>query len=96
MNVVGIPTYGCNYFSNTNSFINYYNGTATTYLIIEGKAIRTRTSTYTGLPTGYVCVNANDVTYKPEFVVYGQFIAIVLCALIGGLLWKTIGRLIGR
>lgn len=96
MNVVGIPSTGCNYFNSTNGFTNYYNGTATTYVIIEGKAIRTRTSTYTSMPTGYVCVNANDVTYKPEFLVYSQFIAIILCTLIGGLLWKTLGRIIGR
>lgn len=96
MNVEGLPTNGCNYFNNATGFTNYYNNVATTYVIIEGKAIRTRTSSYTSLPTGYVCVNNNDIKYKPEFEVSMIFYAILLCSLIAVLLWKTVGRIIGR
>lgn len=93
---VELPTTGCNYFSSPTGFTNYYNGVATTYIIIEGKAVRTRTSSYTSLPAGYICQPANSIPFKPEFLVYSQFMAIILCTLIGVLLWKTLGRILGR
>lgn len=96
MKVEGIPNNGCNYFNNNYGFTNYNAGTATTYVIIEGKAIATRRQTYTSIPTGYICINANDIKYKPEYEVSMIFMSIVLCSLIGVLLWKTIGRIIGR
>lgn len=93
---VDLPDNGCNYFTNNAGFTNYYNGVATTYIISEGKAIRTRQTTYSSLPTGYVCISDNTVPFKPDFIVYAQFMAIILCALIGVLLWKTLGRILGR
>lgn len=96
MKVEGLPANGCNYFSNKDSFTNYYNGTARTFIILEGKAIQTRTSSYTTLPTGYICVDNNDIIFKPDFLVWSQVASIFLCGLISILLWKTLGRILGR
>lgn len=93
---VELPAYGCNYFNSPTGFTNYYNGVASTYIIVEGKAIRTRTSSYSTLPTGYVCISGDIIPYKPDFLAYAQFMSIILCALIGVLLWKTLGRILGR
>lgn len=93
---VDLPDNGCNYFSSPTNFTNYYNGVASTYVIIEGKAIKTRQTTYSSLPTGYICIGDGVVPYKPEFLAYSQFMSIILCALVGMLLWKTVGRVFGR
>lgn len=93
---VELPTQGCNYFSNATQFTNYYNNTARTYIINEGKTVLIRSQSYTNIPTGAQCITNGEIKYKPEFPVYGQFMSIILCSLIGVLLWKTIGRLLGR
>lgn len=93
---VDLPDSGCNYFSSPTNFTHYYNGVATSYVIVEGKTIRTRQSSYSTLPTGYICIGDNTIPYRPDFVVYAQFMSIILCALVGGLLWKTLGRILGR
>lgn len=93
---VDLPDNGCNYFTSPTGFTNYFNGVATTYIISEGKAIRTRQTTYSTLPTGYVCIGDNTIPFKPDFVVYAQFISIILCGFIGVLLWRTLGRIFGR
>lgn len=93
---VDLPNTGCNYFTSPTNFTNYYNGISTTYVIVEGLAIKTRTGTYSTLPTGYICIGDNTIPYKPDFIVYSQFMSVILCALIGVLLWKTLGRIIGR
>lgn len=93
---VELPTQGCNYFTSTSQFTNYNNNIATTYVINEGVAIATRRQNYTTIPTGYICISNGDIKYKPEFLVYAQFMSIILCAFIGVLLWKSIGRLLGR
>lgn len=96
MQIEGIPTNGCNYINNNYSFTNYYNSTAKTYIIMEGRAVLQRTSTYTSLPTGYNCLQPNAFKWKSDFPVFAQFMSIILCTLIAGLLWKTLGRIIGR
>lgn len=93
---VELPSQGCNYFNSSTQFTNYNSGVATTYIINEGVAIPTRRQNYSTLPTGYICHDTGDIHYKPEFLVYSQFMSIILCSLIGVLLWKTIGRVLGR
>lgn len=96
MQVEGVPTYGCNYFTNNYSFTNYYNGLARSFVILEGKAIQTRQQSYTNIPTGYLCVDSTNVRFRADFPAYAQVLSIFLCALIGVLLWKTLGRILGR
>lgn len=93
---VELPEQGCNYFSNSTQFTNYNNNSARTYIINEGVPVLIRTQTYTNVPSGANCLHTGDIVYKPEFIVYSQFMSIILCAFIGVLLWKTIGRLLGR
>lgn len=93
---VELPSEGCNYFSNASQFTNYHNNSARTYIINEGKPVLIRTQTYNTVPSGANCLHTGDIVWNPEFLVYSQFMSIILCALIGVLLWKTIGRLLGR
>lgn len=93
---IELPSQGCNYFTSATQFTNYYNNTSKTYIINEGKIVQIRQQTYTTIPTGAQCLTTGDIVYKPEFLAYGQYMSIILCALIGVLLWKTVGRIIGR
>lgn len=93
---VELPNSGCNYFTSSSQFTNYNNNSARTYIINEGKPVLIRTSSYNTVPSGANCLHTGDIVYKPDFLVYSQFMSIILCVFIGVLLWKTIGRLLGR
>lgn len=95
---VELPS-GCNIINSSTSFYNYTNSnrTRTLYYIVDGKAFVSSSNTastpytYTG-----TCLTTGDLVYKPELEVFFTLGAIALCSLIAVLLWKTIGRLIGR
>lgn len=95
---VELPS-GCNIINSATSFYNYTNSnrTRSLYHVYDGKAILASTSTST---TPYTvtgtCLTTGDLIYKPELQVHFVIEAIALCVLIAMLLWKTIGRLIGR
>lgn len=91
-----LPNNGCNYLSNSSNLTNYYNGVATTYVLTEGQLIRTRTTNYSSIPTGTICLGDSTIPYKSDLIVEWQVWSIILCALIGVLLYKTIGRVLGR
>lgn len=87
-------------YANSTSGSYYY----ATYQLTEGKFYRTSQMSYQG-GTGLIpyCSSnyeqlypENPIVYKPELQVYFQFFSVILCSLIGVLLWKTLGRLIGR
>lgn len=90
---------GCNIINSDRSFYNYTNSnrTRSLYYIYDGKPYLASTTTaaspytYTGS-----CLQTGDLVYKPELAVFFALGSIGLCCLIAVLLWKTIGRLIGR
>lgn len=96
---VELPSTGCNIINSSTTFYNYSEDgrTRENYIIYDGKAHLQASSynqygyTYTGK-----CLTTGDLVYKPELQVYFQFFSVILCSLIAILLWKTIGRLIGR
>lgn len=96
---VELPTTGCNIINSSTTFYNYSpdGRTRTYYVIYDGKAIK-QSETYNQYGYSYSgdCLNTGDLLYKPELVPIFQWCSIILCALIAVLLWKTIGRLIGR
>lgn len=96
---VDLPNTGCNIISSSSSFYNYHSDgrTRDTYIIYENQAILQNTSTSQyGYTYSGDCLTTGDLVYKPELQVYFQFFSVILCGLIAVLLWKTIGRLIGR
>lgn len=90
MQVEGIPTNGCLYLNSSTTFTHYLNGTATSYVIMNDKAIKTRTSSYSTMPTGYQCVEAQSLTYKPELEVYFPIISFCIILLLTSLIYKMI------
>lgn len=95
---VDLPS-GCNIINSSTSFYNYTNSgrTRSLYYIYDGQAILSNSTTATN-PYTYTgdCLSTGDLIYKPELQVYFNLGAIALCALIAVLLWKTLGRIIGR
>lgn len=96
---VELPTTGCNIINSSTTFYNYSSDgrTRTSYVIYDGKALK-QAETYNQYGYSYTgdCLNTGDLLYKPELVPLFEWCCIILCALIAVLLWKTIGRLIGR
>lgn len=98
MDVV-LPSSGCNIINSSSSFYNYSSDghTRSSYIIYDGEAIK-QSEAYNQYGYSYSgdCLITGDLKYKPELVPIFQFCSIILCSLIAVLLWKTIGRLIGR
>lgn len=96
---VELPSTGCNIINSSTTFYNYSEDgrTRENYIIYDGKA-HLQASAYNQYGYTYTgeCLTTGDLIYKPELQVYFQFFSIILCSLIAVLLWKTIGRLIGR
>lgn len=77
MKVDGLPTTGCNVLTGDNHVRNYLNGNYRDYYIINNRAVLASNGTYYNMPTGYVCINNDNIEYKPEVDVYFSIISII-------------------
>lgn len=87
---VEIPSGGCFTASGSTTFYHYLNNQRITYYLYDGKLIRGSSSSYTNLPTGYHCLSAGDLVYKPEIQVYFPVISFVMIAFAGILLYNIV------
>lgn len=95
---IALPTGGqCVVLSSQTTLYNYLNNrTRDVYYLIDGKAVRSRTETnqYNNYDwSGYQCLHAGDLVYKPEINQYFEFMSIVLIIFVFILIYKiTLGR----
>lgn len=87
---IEIPSGGCFIASGYNTFDHYLNNSRVRYYLNENQLVRGSTSNYNNLPTGYHCLSSGDLVYKPEISVYFPFMAFVLVAFAGILLYNII------
>lgn len=72
---IKLPEQGCNVFYGTY-IDNYRNNIRTRYYIYDSQLIASTTSSYTNMPTGYICMSEDSLVYKPELEVYFTFMSI--------------------
>lgn len=88
--VSAIPTSGCNVLNSPTTLYNYSNNSRKTFVQVGGKWIYTSQSSYSSLPSGYQCIDINDLNSRAEFYPLFIFIAFILSVFVWVVVWKLI------
>lgn len=84
---VQIPSNGCSIYYGT--YIDHYiNNTRTRYYLNNEKLIKSSTSNYTSLPTGYSCLSQGDLWFKPELKIWLPLACFLLVVIAIALVYK--------
>ncbi len=87
---IEIPSGGCFVASGYNVFDHYLSNSRVRYYLNGNQLVRGFSNSYSNLPSGYHCLQAGDLVYKPEVTVYFPFMAFGLIAFAGILLYNII------
>lgn len=89
-----VPSGGCNVFTSNSSLYHYSQGSRSTFLNFGGKWIKTSTSSYSTIPSGYECVDISSISSNSTWEPLYMAIAFALVVATIGLFWYVIRRLL--